>query len=120
MARVYSNFLLVLGERALELVAQLVRHDDVRGGLALVHGVELRLHDMVVLLEGVRRALRALGILRDDRERGLAELERGEPGLALDHLHAEVAQLEHVPHVARAGDDAKAREVLRARCARGA
>src|SRR3954449_10047771 len=80
-----TPFLLVLGERALELVAQLVRHRDVRAGLALVHGIELRLHDMVVLLEGLCGALRALGILRDDGERSLSELQRRKPCLALHH-----------------------------------
>src|SRR5438128_794144 len=57
------NFGLVLGERALELIAQLVRHGDVGVRGTLVHGVELRLHHVIVLGERASRALGAFRIL---------------------------------------------------------
>src|SRR4051812_21580882 len=73
----------ILLERALELVAQLVRNGDVRVGRALVRLVELRADFLVVLLEGAHRPRRARAISGHRGERHLAQLERREPGLAL-------------------------------------
>ena len=64
-----------------------------------------------MLGEGLRRAARPRRVLRDHGERRLAELEGGGPRLTLDHLDAQVAQLEHVAHVVRAGNDPQTRKV---------
>jgi len=81
-------------------------------GRIAVHLVELGLHLAVVLGEGLRGAARALEVAARFREGDLAQPQRPEPGLALDQLDAQVAQLEHVVHVVRARDDAQLREVL--------
>src|ERR1041385_5529006 len=99
------------GRRARELVAKLVRDGDVRIRRVLVDRVELRLHYVIVLGEGLRRAARAGRVLRHHRERRLAELDRGEPGLALEHLDAEIPQLEHVAHVVGTGDELQSGKV---------
>ncbi len=77
-----------------------------------MHLVELLQHLAVVLDEGVRRAARALLVAADGAERRLAQLQRRVPGLSLHDLDAQVAQLEHVPHVACARDDPELGKVL--------
>src|SRR2546423_13151526 len=74
---------LVLGKSSRKLIAQLVGNCDMCRRRALVHGVELRLDLVVMLGEGARGALRALGILAHRGERHLAEFQRRVPRLAL-------------------------------------
>src|SRR6188474_590992 len=53
---------LVLAQRSRELLTQLVGNRNVGVDVALVHGVELREHEVVVLGEFLHRAIRALGV----------------------------------------------------------